>query len=62
METQPHAYMRGSRSALLLYSVLALKITQVSIRKFGSITLLLPERISPHSDGKGTIIFRNNKE
>ncbi len=50
--------MRGSRSALLLYSALALKISQVFVPQVWSITLLLPERVLPTPPAK----LKNNYE
>jgi hypothetical protein len=62
MEIQPHAYTRGSRSALLLLSALALKISQVFVPQVWSITLLLLRWISPHLAAKIGIIFETTKK
>ena len=61
METQPHAYTREDRSALLPISALALKISQVFVPQVWSITLLLPERISLHSAAKIVINSKTTK-
>ena len=62
METQPHAYTRGSRSALLLISALALKISQVFVPQVWSITLLLPEWVLPTLGAKIKIKIRTAKQ
>ena len=62
MEIQPHAHMRENRSALLLLSVLALKISQVFVPQVWSITLLLLERVLPAPIAKVRIIFETPKD
>jgi len=62
MEIQPHAFMRGSCSALLSYFSLALKISQVFVPQVWSITLLLPEWILPTPTAKVGNIFETTKK
>jgi len=53
--------MRENRSALLLLSALALKISQVFVPQVWSITLLLLEWILPTPLAKIGIIFETTK-